>query len=223
MIEKLAGLVLMLAIGCSPALAKQGKWKVLFDGKSTGAWRGFRQNSFPDKVWKVEGETLRTIVGGESRDIITREKYRDFELELEWKVAPGGNSGVIYLVSEDFDQTWKTGPEMQVLDDAKHRDGKDPKTSAGALYALIAPVNKVLKPVGQWNRVRLIVHNGHVEHWFNGRRVLDYDLASDQLKHLIAASKFKDFPRFAENREGYVALQHHGDEVWYRKIRIRSL
>ena len=223
MIKKLAGLVLMLVISCCPALAKKGKWKVLFDGKSTDAWRGFRQDSFPDKVWKVDGRTLRTIVGGESRDLITREKYRDFELELEWKIAPGGNSGIIYLVSEDFDQTYQTGPEMQVLDDAKHRDGKDPKTSAGALYGLIAPVNKVLKPVGQWNKVRLVVHNGHVEHWLNKRKVLDYELGSDQLKHLIAGSKFKDFPRFAQNREGYVALQYHGDEVWYRKIRIRSL
>ncbi len=230
MIKKVAGLVLMLAISCCPALAKKGKWKVLFDGKSTDAWRGFRQDSFPNKTdsfpnktWKVEGETLRTIVGGESLDIITREKYRDFELKLEWKIAPGGNSGIIYLVSEDFDQTWKTGPEMQVLDDAKHHDGKDPKTSAGALYGLIAPVNKVLEPVGRWNRVRLIVHNGHVEHRLNGKEVLDYDLGSDQLKHLISTSKFKDFPRFGQNREGYVALQHHGDEVWYRKIRIRSL
>jgi len=138
-------------------------------------------------------------------------------------VAPGGNSGIIYLVSEDEDQTWKTGPEMQVLDDAKHPDGKDPKTSAGALYALIAPINKVLEPVGRWNRVRLIVHNGHVEHWLNGRKVLDYELGGDQLKHLIAKTKFKDFPRFAQNREGFVALQHHGQEAWYRKIRIRSL
>ncbi|HXM35489.1 MAG TPA: DUF1080 domain-containing protein, partial [Pyrinomonadaceae bacterium] len=194
MIKKLAWLVLILAIGCSPALAKKGKWKVLFDGKSTDAWRGFRQDSFPGKVWKIEGGTLRTIVGGEARDLITREKFRDFELELEWKISAGGNSGVIYLVSEDFDQTYQTGPEMQVLDDAKHRDGKDPKTSAGALYALIAPVNKVLRPVGQWNKVRLIVHNGHVEHRLNGKKLLDYDLGSDQLKSLIAKSKFKDFP-----------------------------
>jgi len=95
MIIKLAGLVLMLAISCCPALAKKGKWKVLFDGKSTDAWRGFRQESFPDKTWKVEDGTLRTIVGSESRDIITRDKYRDFELKLEWKIAPGGNSGII--------------------------------------------------------------------------------------------------------------------------------
>ena len=223
MIKKLAGLVLMLAISSAPALAKKGKWKVLFDGKSTDAWRGFRQDSFPNQTWKVEGGTLRTIVGSESRDIITREKYRDFELELEWRIAPGGNSGIIYLVSEDFQQTYQTGPEMQVLDDTKHPDGKDPKTSAGALFALMAPVNKVLEPVGSWNKVRIIVHNGHVEHWLNGRKVLNYELGSDQLKSLIAASKFKAFPRFAQNREGYVALQNHGDEVWYRKIRIRSL
>ena len=221
--KKLAGLMLLLAISCYPAVAKKGKWKVLFDGKSTDAWRGFRQESFPDKVWKVEDGTNSTIVGGESRDIITKDKYQDFELKLEWKIAPGGNSGIIYLVSEDFDETWQTGPEMQVLDDTKHRDGKDPKTSAGALYALIAPVNKKLKPVGRWNKVRLIVHNGHVEHRLNGKKVVDYELGSDELKRLIAGTKFKDFPRFAENREGHVALQYHGDEVWYRKIKIRSL
>ena len=223
MIGGLAGLMLIMVISCCPAMAKKGKWRKLFDGKSTDAWRGFRQDSFPDKAWKVEGGAFRSVVGGETRDLITREKYRDFELELEWKVAPGGNSGIIYLISEDFDETWNTGPEMQVLDDAKHPDGKDSKTSAGALYGLIAPVKKVLHQAGRWNKVRLIVHNGHVEHWLNGRKVVDYELGSDQLKHLIAQTKFKEFPRFAQNREGFVALQHHGEEVWYRKIRIRSL
>lgn len=223
MLKMLAGLVLVLTISCCPAMAQKGKWKVLFDGKSTDAWSGFRQDSFPDQAWKVEGVTLRSVVGGEPRDIITREKYRDFELELEWRVSPGGNSGIIYLVSDDFDQTWKTGLEMQVLDDAKHPDGKDPKTSAGALFGLIAAVNKVLEPAGSWNKVRLIVHKGHVEHWLNGKRVLDYELGGDQLKNLIAGSKFKSFPRFAQNQEGGIALQHHGDEVWYRGIRIRSL
>jgi hypothetical protein len=223
MLKKLAGLLLMLALCCGPALAKKGKWKVLFNGKSTDAWRGFKQDGFPHQAWKVEDGTLKTVVGGQSRDLITREKYRDFELELEWKISPGGNSGVIYLVSEDFDQTYKTGPEMQVLDDAKHADGKDPKTSAGSLFALLAPVNKALEPVGSWNKVHIVVHNGHVEHWLNGRMVLDFNLGSDQLKHLIASSKFKDFPRFGQYPEGYVALQNHGDEVWYRKIRIRSL
>jgi hypothetical protein len=223
MIKKLTGVVLILAIACCPALAKKGKWKVLFDGKSAAAWRGFKQDAFPDKAWRIEGGTLKTVVGDQARDIITKEKYSDFELELEWKIAPGGNSGIIYLVTEDFDQTYKTGPEMQVLDDTKHADGKDPKTSAGSLFALLAPINKTLQPVGGWNKVRIVVQNSHVEHWLNGRKVLDYELGSDQLKTLIAASKFKAFPRFAQNREGFIALQNHGDEVWYRAIRIRSL
>lgn len=208
------------------ALMAKPKWQVLFAGKSTDALRGFRRDSFPSKCWAIENGSLKTIVGCDEADrvdLVTKDKYQNFELELEWKVAPGGNSGIIYLVSEDYDQTWNTGLEMQVLDDAKHPDGKDPKTSAGALYGLIAPTNKVLYPAGQWNRVRLIVQNGHVEHWLNGRKVLEYELNSDQLKHLIAEAKFKDFPRFAQNREGFVALQHHGQEAWYRKIRIRSL
>jgi Domain of Unknown Function (DUF1080) len=223
MIRKLAGLVLILMISYCPATAKKGKWKVLFDGKSTDAWRGFKQDSFPDKAWKVEGGTFRSVVGSESRDLLTKEKYRNFELELEWKVAPGGNSGVIYLVSEDSDETWHTGPEMQVLDDAKHPDGKNPKTSAGSLYGLVAPNKTNLHPAGKWNRVRLIVENGHVEHWLNGKKVLAYELGSDQLTQLIAGSKFKEFPGFAQSREGFVALQHHGEEAWFRKIRIRSL
>jgi len=221
----LCAIFLFLAFNAAELMAKP-KWQVLFAGKSTDAWRGFRRDSFPSNCWTIENGSLKTISGcdeADRMDLVTKDKYHDFELELEWRVAPGGNSGVIYLVSEDEDQTWKTGPEMQVLDDAKHPDGKDPKTSAGALYGLIAPVNKVLDPVGRWNRVRLIVHKGHVEHWLNGRNVLDYELGSEQLKHLIAESKFKDFPRFAQNREGRIALQHHGEEAWYRKIRIRSL
>ncbi len=221
----LCAIFCFLAFNAGALMAKP-KWQVLFDGKSTDAWRGFRRDYFPSKCWAIENGSLKTIAGCDEADridLITKGKYQNFELELEWRVAPGGNSGVIYLTSEDEDQTWKTGPEMQVLDDAKHPDGKDPKTSAGALYGLIAPVNKVLKPVGRWNKVRLIVHNGHVEHWLNGDRVLAYDLGSDQLKQLIAASKFKEFPRYAQNGEGFVALQHHGEEVWYRKIRIRSL
>lgn len=214
---------LILNVGNASA---QAKWQVLFDGRSTDSWRGFLRDSFPSKCWTVEGEALKTIKDcdkADQVDIITKNKYQNFELELEWRVSPGGNSGIIYLVSEDEDETWKTGPEMQVLDDEKHPDGKNPKTSAGALYGLIAPTDKTLRQVGDYNRVRLVVRNGHVEHWLNGRKVVEYDLGSDTLKSLIAQSKFKDYPRFAQNREGYIALQHHGDEVWYRNIRIRTL
>lgn len=207
------------------AVAK-AKWRILFDGKSTDAFRGFRRDSFPSKCWTVEAGALKTVADcdkAERVDIITKDKYQDFELELQWRVSPGGNSGVIYLVSEDESETCKTGLEMQILDDTKHPDGKNLKTSAGALFDLSAPTNKQLRPVGEYNKARLIVRNNHVQHWLNGRRVLEYDLGSDNLKALIAASKFKNFPHFAQNREGYIALQHHGDEVWFRNIRIREL
>jgi len=210
----------------SPLAAAPGPWKTLFDGKSTDAWRGSGRDTFPTDVWKVENGELKTIEGAKDPvDIITKDKYRDFELELEWKIKPGGNSGIIYRVAElpKPSETWHSGPEMQVLDDDKHKDGLDPRTSAGALYALVAPMGKTLNPPGQWNKVRLVVNGSHVEHWLNGKKVVDADLASPEIKAAIAASKFKAYPRFAQEREGHVALQFHGDEVAYRNVRIRSL
>ena len=219
------GVVATLAF-LSPLAAAPGPWKTLFDGKSTGAWRGYNRDAFPTDVWKVENGELKTIEGAKNPvDIITRDKYRDFELELEWKIKPGGNSGIIYRVAElpKPSETWHSGPEMQVLDDDKHKDALDPKTSAGSLYALVAPTNKTVNPPGQWNKVRLVVNGTHVEHWLNGKKVVDADLASPEIKALIAASKFKAYPQFAQEREGYVALQFHGDEVAYRNVRIRRL
>lgn len=221
----LCAVLAVLALDWAVATAKP-KWQVLFDGKSTASWRAFRRSDFPSKCWTIENGSLRTNAGcpeADRVDIVTKDKYQDFELELQWRVAPGANSGVIYLVSEDEDATWKTGPEMQVLDDAKHADGKNNKTSAGSLYALIAPTNKTLRPVGQYNKASVRVKNNHVEYWLNGKKVVAYELGSAELKSLIAQSKFKEFPRFAMNREGYVALQFHGDNVWYRKVRIRAL
>ncbi len=213
----------LLPFGGMSAIIAKGKWQVLFDGKSTAAWRGFKRNSFPDKGWAIDNGALKTIVGGDRVDLVTKDKYKDFELELEWRVAPGGNSGVMYNVAEDLKESWNTGPEMQVLDDTAHRDGKDPKTSAGALYALIAPTGKTLRPVGEFNKARLSVRNNHVEHWLNGKKIIEYDFGSDTMKNLIAESKFKEYPRFAQEQGGHIALQHHGEEVWFRKIRIRDL
>ena len=223
MTSKLLAIVLLIAT--SAITEAKPKWHVLFDGKSVSEWRGFRRETFPSKCWVIEEQSIKTVGGcdkSDQVDIVTKEKYRNFELEFEWRVAPGANSGVIYLISEDQDQTWKTGPEMQVLDDDRHPDGKKPTTSAGSLFDLIAPTNKTLRPVGEYNKARLVIHNGHVEHWLNGSKILEYDLGSAELKDLIAKSKFKSFPRFAQNSEGVIALQYHGDDVWYRKIRIRS-
>jgi len=198
-------------------------WTVLFDGATTAAWRGYGRDSFPAGGWVVEKGTLKTVATGDRCDIITRDRYTDFELELEWSVSPGGNSGIMYHVVEGPATAWQSGPEMQVLDDDKHKDGKEPKTSAGALYALIAPKDKSLRPVGEFNATRLLAYGNHVEHWLNGRKLLEYDLGSEALGALIANSKFKDYPRFAREKEGHVALQHHGDDVWFRNVRIRRI
>lgn len=213
-----------IVLALADTLGSQGSaWTVLFDGTSTAAWRGYRQQEFPSQSWKIEEGTLKTVVGTPRVDIITRQPYENFELELEWKVSPEGNSGIFYRVTEDSEQIWHSGPEVQILDDERHRDGKDPKTSAGALYALKAPHHKVLRPVGEFNQVRLIVRGNQVEHWLNGAKILEYDLESDELKAQIANSKFAPYPQFAKARRGHIGLQHHGQEVWFRNVRIREL
>ncbi len=214
-------LVLMNFSSSSRAEADSG-WTVLFDGKSTAAFRGFKQDSFPSGSWAIEDGTLKSLPT-KHIDLITREKYENFELELEWKVAKEANSGIMFRVSEEAVETYRSGPEMQVVDDDNTGDGKNPKTSAGALYALIAPTNKKYNPVGEWNRIRLIVQGNHAEHWMNGAKILEYELGSESLKALIANSKFKAWPRFAQEKTGHIALQHHGGNVQFRKVRVRRL
>jgi len=217
--------VITAAVGASWGAASRAAGKasrVLFDGTSTDAWRGFKRDAFPTKGWVVENGALKTEVGGDQVDIVTRDTFKDFDLELEWRVFPGGNSGVFYDVGETLDETWETGPEMQVLDDARHADGKDPKTSAGSLFALIGPRAKVAKPAGEWNKARLVKKGAHVEHWLNGTKIVEYELGSPALAALIAGSKFKDMPRYAKEGQGHIALQHHGEEAWFRNVRIKG-
>lgn len=223
--KSLIALFALILVGCSTrrAAAEKEGWSWLFDGTSTESFRAYKRSAFPEKGWEIENGTLKTIVGGEVVDLVTKEKFENFDLHLDWKISPGGNSGVMYHVTEAFPQSYNTGAEMQVLDDSKHKDGENPKTSAGALYALIAPTNKTLKAVGQWNHARLRVLNNHVEHWLNGKKIVEYDLDSKELTDLIADSKFKDMPRFAKQKTGRIALQHHRDEVWFRNIRIHRL
>ena len=221
----LFGLTLMTTYlsGTSLLADGNGKWIVLFDGTSKEAWRGYQRKDFPDKGWVVDQGAFKTLVGGEHVDLVTKEKFRSFELELEWKVSPGGNGGIFYRASEADKEIWHSAPEIQVLDDDRHGDGKNPKTSAGSLYALVAPVGKTLRPVGEFNQFRLVLRGNHGEHWLNGVKVLEYELGSPALKELIFQSKFKDMPRFAMLPEGHIGIQHHGQEVWYRNIRIREL
>jgi hypothetical protein len=154
---------------------------------------------------------------------MTVEQFANFELRLEWMVAPGGNSGIFYRVTEDSNQTYKTGPEMQVLDDARHADGQSRLTSAGACYGLYPAPAGVVRPAGEWNQVRIVVNGPHVEHWLNGQKVVEYELGSPDWRERVSRSKFRDWPGFGEARRGHIALQDHGDRVAYRNIRIRVL
>lgn len=187
------------------------------------AFREFHGTTFPAAKWTCKGSELHSIKGRRV-DLVTREEFEDFELELDWKVTFGANSGIMYGVSDAGAETFWSGPEMQINDDPHHPDGLQPKTSAGALYDLIGPNElKTLKPTGEYNHVRIVSLGGHVEHWLNGAKVLEYDWDSPAMRVLIDQTKFKDAPLFMKNRRGHIALQSEGDEVWFRHIRIRRL
>ncbi len=198
---------------------KKAGWRLLFDGQTTAGWRGFDKDTFPDQGWKVvDGCLVRVAPGG---DITTDEKFADFELQLEWRISPGGNSGIFFRSAEGFRYPWETGAEMQVLDNAEHPDGREPKTSAGSNYALNAPVRDVTRPVGLFNQVRIVADGPHVEHWLNGVKIVEYEVGSPAWEKLVAESKFKSMPRYGRLAHGHVVLQDHGDKVWYRNIKIR--
>lgn len=201
---------------------KRDGWKLLFDGKSTKGWRGFKKADGAPGWSAVDGCLVRTGPGG---DIVTVDEYQDFELMLEWRISPAGNSGVFFRVSEapPNNYVWETGPEMQVLDNAEHADGRNPLTSAASNYALHAPPKDVTRPVGFFNEARIVVNGPHVEYWLNGEKTVEYELGSAEWEKRIAASKFKDMPRYGRMPAGRIALQDHGDRVWYRNIRIREL
>jgi type 1 glutamine amidotransferase len=198
-------------------------WKLLFDGRTTAGWRSFRGASFPESGWRVLDGALHHDAGGGGGDLVTTEEYGDFELEFEWKVAPKGNSGVMVRVTEDQEQTYFSGPEYQVLDDAGHELAADDWHSAGGLYELAKPLGKVLRPTGQWNQGRIVVQGWRIEHWLNGARLLQLDLSDEEGRARIAASKFKAWPSFAGAKRGRIALQDHGDEVAYRNLKLREL
>ena len=202
--------------------ADTSDWIVLFDGTRLEAWRGYRSETIPP-CWRIAEDGTLHCTGEGSGDLITKEQFADFVLELEWKVAPGGNSGIMYRVTEEYDAPWMSGPEYQVLDNAGHADGNDPKTSAGACYVLSPTDPSAVRPAGEWNTTRIVVDSAHVEHWLNGRKVVEYELWSEDWNARVAASKFRVYPNFGRARRGHIALPHHGDPVWYRNIRIRLL
>ena len=209
--------ITLFIIGCF----SNNDWTVLFDGERVTGLRGYKEVGFPNS-WEIVDGTLKTIPGY-GVDLISVDIYNNFELELEWKVPEGGNSGIFYFATEEGDYIWQSAPEMQVLDDKKHSDGKNTLTSAGALYAMIAPTKSVVNPVGEFNQVRIKVKDNYVEHWLNGTKVVEYEYQSDAMWDLVAKSKFNTMPLFAKASEGHIGIQGDHGEIWYRNIRIRKL
>ncbi len=204
----------------SPCQEKAG-WQLLFDGKTLDGWHNFKKPGQPVTGWAVEdGCIVRT---DKSSDLVTDQVFGDFELQIDWKIAEAGNSGIFYRFDEKHGRVYDTGPEYQVLDNSKHNDGKNTITSAGANYALVAPVRDVTNPVGEFNHAVIIVRGNHVEHYMNGVKLLEYELGSDAWKQLVAASKFAKMPDYGTLSTGHIGLQDHGGPVWYRNIKIRKL
>lgn len=203
---------------------KEGGWQLLFDGQTTDGWRGFNIDSMPPN-WSVKNQAL--IANGGKGDIITEQQFGDFELSLEWKISKGGNSGVFYHVKEgeQYDKVWRTGIEMQIMDNERNPMAKKPRQKAGSLFAMYAPEKDVTKPAGKWNSARLIVNNGHVEYWMNGEKINEYELWTKKWyadREQTLHNKTRK-PLWGEFRRGHIALQDEGYPVSYRNIKIKEI
>ncbi|ULB33920.1 DUF1080 domain-containing protein [Proteiniphilum propionicum] len=212
-------------------------WITLFNGTDFTGWRGYNRADMPsawtieDGAIKINGSGMGEAGAKDGGDIIYDQKFKNFELTFEWKVSEGGNSGVFYLAQElEGKQIYESAPEYQILDNAKHPDaklGKDGNRQSASLYDLVPAVPQNSKPAGEWNTGGIMVYKGTVIHTQNGENVVEYHLWTDSWKEMVAGSKFKNWPDFlnagGENQEGYIGLQDHGDDVWYRNIKIKIL
>jgi hypothetical protein len=171
--------------------------------------------------WQAVDGVLATR--GKAGDICTIEEFTDFELQVDWKISPGGNSGIMYRVAETRGAPYETGPEYQVLDDERHGDGKNPLTSAGSIYAVYPPTKKVVKPAGEWNHTRIVVKGNHVEHWLNGEKVCEAEIGSEDWNARVAKSKWAKVSSYAKEAKGKIDLQDHGDKVEFKNIKILVL
>lgn len=207
---------------------EQDKWIMLFDGSSFDAWRGYLKEDMPDQ-WTIESDAMAFTPGKNGgSNIITKEKFKNFELSLEWKISEGGNSGIFWGVHEDpkFPEAYQTGPEIQVLDDERHPDAKNGTThQAGSLYDMIAPSEKVVKPAGEWNTciIRIDHKNNAGSVTLNGTEIVKFPVHGPEWNQMVDNSKFKGWEGFGKYPTGHIGLQDHGDKVWYRNIKIKPL
>ena len=193
----------------------------LFDGRTLQGWRVYQGSAQP-RGWYVKDGTLTK--DSVTDDIITTEQFGNFELQLEWRIQAGGNAGIFYRVTEEYEKPYWSGAEYQLLDDAGHPDAANRLTAAGAAYGLYPAPAGVVKPAGEWNSTRIVARAGHVEHWLNGKKLLEYENGSADWQARVAGSKFAEWPNFGKARRGYIAIQgDHNGELSLRNIRIREL
>lgn len=232
-----AQLILLVSVGLTAyaeapntlsAAEENAGWQLLFDGKTTTGWRGYRSATMPAS-WKVENGSLlsRPAQGEKTGDIVTVDQYDNFELQLEWKMTKGGNSGVVYRATEDYDNVWESGAEYQILDNKGHMDGLNPLASAGACYAVFAPAKDVTRPLGEWNQARIVAKGRHVEHWLNGQKLLEYDVDTELWRAHVKTSKYfmtaYGQGKWGLSPKGHIALQDYGGAIEFRSIKIRPL
>lgn len=202
------------------AQEKAEGWRLLFDGTSTAGWRAYGADTMPAGWQAVDGALVRV---SRAADIITKDQFGDFELVLEWKVAPRGNSGIFYRAVEGLVWIYHGAPEYQILDDAGHPDGRNELTSAGSDYGLYGVPRGIVKPAGEWNHSRIVARGPHVEHWLNGRKVVEYEQGSPDWARRVAGSKFAAWPQYGKALKGHIGLQEHGSRVEFRNIKVREL
>jgi len=225
----LPALLLMSALPLSKAKhmdPPNAGWVDLFDGKTTKGWHSYGQTSAAAQWEAKDGAIHLDKAKGGSGDLVTDKEYGNFDLKLEWKISPNGNSGILFYVHEDpakYEEAYYTGPEMQVLDNNGHPDGKIHKHRAGDLYDLIPCSKETVRPVGEWNQVEIISNNGSLKLFLNGTNVVSTTMWDESWKSLVAGSKFRQWPDFGTFKRGRIDLQDHGNEVWYRNIKIKEL
>ncbi|MCB0629513.1 MAG: DUF1080 domain-containing protein [Saprospiraceae bacterium] len=206
--------------------APTGGWISLFDGQTTKGWHSYRKD-YVGNGWKVENGALVLDKGEgqEGGDLVSDMEFENYDLRLEWKIAPCGNSGIIFNAQEssDYQYPWQTGPEMQVLDNSCHPDAKIITHRAGDLYDMISCKEETVLPANEWNSVRIRIKNGKGQFWLNGKKIVKFTMFDEEWAKMIADSKFKDMPGFGTFRKGHLVLQDHGDKVWFRNIRVKEL